>query len=69
MRRTLLFAIEAYRLLLAPIIGGHCRFTPSCSVYALDAIGRYGAWRGVGLTLRRLVRCHPFHRGGWDPVP
>lgn len=67
--RVLLFLVEAYRLLLSPFLGGHCRFIPSCSAYALEAIRRHGAGRGAGLTLRRLARCHPFHPGGFDPVP
>lgn len=67
--RILLLAIDAYRALLAPLIGGYCRFVPSCSVYAAEAIRRHGARRGAGLALRRLLRCHPFHAGGPDPVP
>ena len=67
--RLLLLAVEAYRLLLSPLLGGHCRFWPSCSVYAMEAIQRHGAVQGAGLSLRRLARCHPFHPGGIDPVP
>jgi putative membrane protein insertion efficiency factor len=67
--RVLLLAIEAYRVSLAPLLGGHCRYEPSCSRYAEEAIRRHGAWRGVGMGLGRLLRCHPFHRGGFDPVP
>jgi uncharacterized protein len=67
--RALLLAIEAYRALLAPLVGGYCRFTPSCSIYAAEAVRRHGAGRGSALTLRRLLRCHPFHPGGFDPVP
>ncbi len=67
--RALLLGIEAYRLLLSPFLGGHCRFVPSCSAYAAEAVSRHGAWRGAGLALRRLGRCHPFHPGGYDPVP
>ncbi|HET7745838.1 MAG TPA: membrane protein insertion efficiency factor YidD [Vicinamibacteria bacterium] len=69
MARLLLFGIEAYRLLLAPLLGGFCRFEPSCSRYGAEAIRRHGAWRGSVLTVRRILRCHPFHRGGLDPVP
>ena len=68
-RRTLLVAIDAYRALLAPLVGGYCRFTPSCSLYAAEAIQRHGARRGSALALKRLLRCHPFHPGGFDPVP
>ena len=70
MVRALLIAlIRAYRYLLSPWIGQHCRFHPSCSVYAIEALDRHGALRGSGLTLARLCRCHPFHPGGEDPVP
>jgi putative membrane protein insertion efficiency factor len=67
--RALLLGIEAYRLLLAPLLGGHCRYEPSCSRYADEALRRHGAARGAWLAVRRLLRCHPFHRGGYDPVP
>ena len=67
--RLLLLAIEAYRLMLSPLLGGHCRFWPSCSAYAGEAIERHGAIRGSQLAIRRLLRCHPFNHGGVDPVP
>ncbi|MGI9626420.1 MAG: membrane protein insertion efficiency factor YidD [Longimicrobiales bacterium] len=67
--RLLLLAIEGYRLLLAPLVGGHCRFWPSCSAYADEAIQRHGAARGTRLAILRLLRCHPFRAGGVDPVP
>jgi putative membrane protein insertion efficiency factor len=67
--RLLLLAVEAYRVLLSPLLGGHCRFWPSCSAYAEEAILRHGARRGSALALARLLRCQPFHRGGIDPVP
>ena len=67
--RLLLLVVSAYRLLLAPMMGGFCRFEPSCSRYAEEALRRHGAARGAALALRRLTRCHPFHRGGLDPVP
>ena len=61
--------IRAYQIVLSPLIGNQCRFHPSCSNYALDAVDRFGAARGLWLTLLRLGRCHPFHPGGLDPVP
>jgi putative membrane protein insertion efficiency factor len=68
--RILLGAVYAYRVTLSPLMGGHCRFHPTCSAYALEAIRLHGAIRGGGLTLRRLLRCHPFARSsGYDPVP
>jgi len=67
--RALLLLIEVYRVTLAPLIGGFCRFMPSCSVYAEEAIRRHGAASGSVLAVRRLLRCQPFHRGGFDPVP
>jgi uncharacterized protein len=67
---TLLRAlIRAYQLTLSPLLGPRCRFYPSCSQYALEAVGQYGARRGSWLALRRLARCHPWHAGGYDPVP
>jgi putative membrane protein insertion efficiency factor len=67
--RGLLLLVEAYRALLAPLLGGHCRYWPSCSVYAEDAVRLHGAARGSLLAALRLLRCHPFHAGGHDPVP
>ena len=67
--RGLLLLIEAYRLILAPLLGGYCRYDPTCSRYGTEAIRRHGAWRGARLSLGRLLRCHPFHPGGHDPVP
>jgi uncharacterized protein len=67
--RLLLMLVEAYRVTLSPLLGGFCRYVPSCSVYAEEAIARHGAGRGSILAARRLLRCHPFHPGGYDPVP
>lgn len=68
--KTLLVAlVRAYRLLLSPWWGRQCRFTPTCSEFALEALERHGALRGSWLTLRRVSRCHPWHAGGFDPVP
>jgi hypothetical protein len=69
MKKLLQAFIRAYQLLLSPVLGHHCRFTPSCSQYASEAIDRYGVLRGCWLTMRRIVRCQPFCPGGYDPVP
>ncbi len=61
--------IRGYQLFLSPLIGPCCRFHPSCSDYALEAINRYGIFRGFYLGARRLLKCHPWHSGGFDPVP
>ncbi|HTL75357.1 MAG TPA: membrane protein insertion efficiency factor YidD [Casimicrobiaceae bacterium] len=69
MKRMLLAALAAYRYLFRPLLGANCRFYPSCSDYASEAIERHGALRGALLALRRVSRCHPWHPGGFDPVP
>ncbi len=69
MTRLLLAMLAAYRRLVSPLLMPHCRFEPSCSAYAVAAIEGHGAVRGTWLALRRLLRCHPLHRGGYDPVP
>lgn len=69
MRRIMIFLIKAYRTILSPFVGQHCRFYPSCSAYALEAVEKHGALQGFWLSLRRLSRCHPWHEGGVDPVP
>ncbi|TNF89253.1 MAG: membrane protein insertion efficiency factor YidD [Gammaproteobacteria bacterium] len=61
--------IRAYQITLSPFIGNQCRFHPSCSHYALEAIDAHGAAKGSWLALKRLARCHPFHPGGIEPVP
>ncbi|HMH56764.1 MAG TPA: membrane protein insertion efficiency factor YidD [Gemmatimonadales bacterium] len=68
-RHLLAGMVRGYQLVISPALPPSCRFTPSCSQYALEAITRHGAVRGTWLTVRRLVRCHPFHPGGFDPVP
>ena len=65
----LVLAIRAYRLFLSPMLGNRCRFHPSCSEYALEALQRHGAIKGLRLSLRRIGSCHPWHPGGFDPVP
>ena len=69
MRWLLIFLVRGYQVVISPLLPSTCRFYPSCSAYAVEALERHGAWRGTKLTVRRLARCHPFHRGGYDPVP
>lgn len=69
MRRILIALIKAYRLLLSPFLAPSCRYSPTCSSYGLEAIEKHGALRGSWLTLRRLLRCHPWGGSGYDPVP
>lgn len=61
--------IRVYQLGISPLLGPSCRYQPSCSAYAVEAVLKYGALRGGVLALRRVTRCHPFHTGGYDPVP
>ena len=69
MKRLLLGLIKAYRYLLSPLLGPSCRFYPTCSAYAAEAIDTHGALRGSWLAVRRILKCHPWHPGGIDPVP
>jgi uncharacterized protein len=68
-RRSLMAVVRAYQLMLSPLLPPSCRFTPSCSAYAHEALTRHGALRGSWLAARRLARCHPWNPGGYDPVP
>lgn len=61
--------IRFYQYAISPLLGHHCRFVPSCSDYALEALNTHGLLRGLWLAVRRLARCHPWHPGGYDPVP
>ncbi len=67
--RLLILLVRGYQLIISPLLGPRCRFTPSCSCYAIDALRLHGPWRGVWLAARRIGRCHPLHPGGHDPVP
>lgn len=69
MRSVLRILIRGYQLIVSPWLGPRCRFHPSCSSYALEAVEVHGALRGGWLAMRRIGRCHPFHPGGFDPVP
>ncbi len=69
MKKLLLGLIRFYRKHVSPLRPPCCRYIPTCSEYALEAIGKYGAWKGSWLALKRFLRCHPFHKGGYDPVP
>lgn len=61
--------IRGYQRYLSPALGGNCIYQPSCSHYTYEAIEKYGPWRGTWLGVKRIARCHPFHAGGFDPVP
>jgi len=65
----LIALLRAYQYAIRPLLGANCRFYPSCSDYAKEAVERHGALKGTGLALRRVARCHPYHPGGFDPVP
>ena len=67
--RILTLPVHAYRLVVSPLLGSNCRFQPTCSEYALEALRRHGAFRGGWLALRRVLRCHPGGGSGYDPVP
>ena len=69
MARAAVLAIRGYQRVLSPLVPASCRFAPTCSEYAAQAIGEHGVVRGVGLAMYRLARCHPFHPGGYDPPP
>jgi uncharacterized protein len=68
-RQIFMWAIRGYQLAISPMLGPRCRFYPTCSCYAHTAIERFGVFRGIWLGIMRLLRCHPFAKGGYDPVP
>lgn len=69
MRVLLILIITLYQQLISPFLGPSCRYSPTCSQYAKEALGKHGLLKGIALSVRRLLRCHPFHPGGYDPVP
>ena len=69
MKTLLVLLVRGYQIVLSPWIGQSCRFTPTCSTYAIDALKEHGALRGSWMAIRRIGRCHPWHEGGHDPVP
>jgi uncharacterized protein len=69
MSRLMIAFIKAYQIILSPFFGQQCRFTPTCSHYAIESIQLHGALKGVLLAIKRISRCHPWHTGGHDPVP
>lgn len=69
MRKILILLIRVYQIFISPLSRGKCRFIPTCSNYALLAIERFGAIKGTKLAIKRVLKCHPFHPGGYDPVP
>ena len=73
MRRLAIGLVRLYQVCISPLLvaiwGDSCRFTPSCSQYAIEAIGKHGAVRGIAYAVRRIARCHPFCKGGYDPIP
>lgn len=69
MKRVLISLIKGYKLLVSPILPPACRFHPTCSEYAMEAIDRFGIFRGGWMAIARILRCHPLHPGGYDPVP
>jgi putative membrane protein insertion efficiency factor len=69
MKVALLLMLRGYQYAIRPLLGANCRFYPSCSDYAREAIARHGAAKGCWMAMRRVVRCHPYHPGGYDPVP
>ncbi|MCD7975274.1 MAG: membrane protein insertion efficiency factor YidD [Phascolarctobacterium sp.] len=68
MCKLIVLIIKCYQVFISPLLGTHCRFYPTCSAYAVEAIEKKGALKGAWMTLKRLLKCHPFHPGGYDPV-
>jgi len=69
MKKLLFIFIKFYQYFISPLTGQNCRYHPTCSAYALEAVEKYGSFKGTALAVKRVARCHPFHAGGFDPVP
>jgi putative membrane protein insertion efficiency factor len=69
MKNLLLIIIKFYQYVISPLTGRNCRYYPTCSAYAIEALEKYGCLKGTTLAVKRVLRCHPFHAGGFDPVP
>ena len=69
LRQIYTLPIHFYRLFISPVLGPHCRYQPTCSSYAIEAVERFGIFKGTWMAMRRVSRCHPWHEGGYDPVP
>ncbi|MBT6339052.1 MAG: membrane protein insertion efficiency factor YidD [Desulfobacula sp.] len=69
MKKLLFLFIKFYQYFISPLTGQNCRYHPTCSAYALEAVEKYGSFKGTALAVKRVARCHPFHAGGFDPVP
>jgi len=69
MKKLLLILIKIYQYVISPLTGQNCRYYPTCSAYAIEALEKYGSLKGTALAVKRVLRCHPFHAGGFDPVP
>ena len=69
MKKLLMGLVRGYQLLISPFMGNNCRYTPSCSEYTLEAMDKHGPFKGIWMGLKRVGRCHPFHEGGYEPVP
>jgi putative membrane protein insertion efficiency factor len=69
MSKILIFFIKLYKMIISPLLPSSCRFYPTCSQYAIEALDKYGFLKGSILALKRILKCHPFHSGGFDPIP
>ena len=69
MKRFLIGLVRGYQLIISPFLGNNCRYSPSCSAYTIEAMEKHGPLKGIWMGMRRVGRCHPFHEGGYDPVP